>query len=294
MEENYEILLEKLVNYFLSLDYETVKKFVDDQDSRTQRVIGNLVESEDFFYEIASKKHRLGSYIFKDAGVVYFPEDRTRAVFLLAKFANSNFKATEAAFKSEFGDSFVLRQNYPVGNKNISWKVMALKAKGVKNAYRILDMFLARHYLEEIFNIYRVFKETDPQRLQRIVDLSELYLAGMVKRAINPGKSKELDDIRRTLLEILKLCGWLEIDIQKAETTLDFEKYTDFISKIEYVCIARLYLIYNNKPIDKYHKAEVILLQYLANVVAASYRMDSIIRKGVKLKPLAKKQVSAV
>jgi hypothetical protein len=245
------------------------------------------LENGEMIARISEIKIKLANIIFSQAGVNYQAEDNDRLIFLLSRFADSNFESALGAIHSEFGNYFFFSPNYLVGSKPHTWKDFAIKSAQIKKAYRNIDLLLAYPLVQGIRVFFDGFEQTDVKQLQKIWDLTDFLQVAIEKRRINPGSAEELATVRKQLAELLTLVGSPKMEIEKVENgPLDTENYSELVSNLYYVGLARLYLIQIKAPLENFDPAEELLLENFADSLASTYRGDSYLRRGVKLKPL--------
>lgn len=281
-DEERDNLINTLVTKLCHSSYDDVVGFLENQSREVKNKYEAVLRSDYLLSSLAIRKFRIADIVLESSEVVFQPEDRLRCLYLLSRLANTNYKSAVQSFRSEFGDGFKLLEYYMVGDKPHEWKEIALKARQVANGYKSLDLLLAREIVDEILGMFSNLSADNINDLTIVLELTGDLLAFIEQRDRNP-RDGELGIIQEKMVKLAKLCGWLDIEVEKINQEKDLEKYSNFIQQTRFVAMGKLYLLNHKLPVDDPAPVKTELLKYFANEIALLYRGDSIARQHVKL-----------
>lgn len=267
--------------------YKEVFAFVDNLHKQPDKYWYFYKNLQDLhiFTIISNHKIALAKILIQAAGVSTLDEDRSRIVFLLAKFYNSNPKAANQAFATEFGANFKILETYQIGKIQKSWKELAIRAKEIHNGYRNFDFLNARFLIRDIFAFYKIFEVKDRNTLLRLSQLASQILAVTADLPIIYPENPRYGNLKTLVLEFYKLANRLPIDAEVLEEALDFEQINEFVFQVKTAADVRLFLMERKLPPDNFEQAELALLETYSTMFSDNYMGDDLKRLHVKLEP---------
>jgi len=239
--------------------------------------------------QLTNHKVALTKILTKKSGVVALAEDRTRIIFLLAKFADASLPAVNQAFKKEFGQYFNIYNEYQIGNQSKSWKELARRADEIKNGYKNFDLLSVKVIADLITEFYRIYDISDLKKLTRILDLSHRILVSSAKDNVTDFKISEVPELKNYASELYKLVERVPLDIKELDQDVLIGKVNEFVFLVKYATMARLDLISIKQPIDNFPLVDKMINEYFAQRFSMRYRGDEISRIHKKLEPVKKR-----
>lgn len=277
-------LLRKFIYMLEHSDYTELCDYIDKLSEKDVNFIGICVYGNEALAALVNHKIALADLLTKTTGVSALAEDRTRIVFLLAKYVGSTLKAVDYAFQSEFGLDFRIFESYVVKEKKYSWHDLATKAVGIRNGYRNYELLNARPVVQDIMSFYRLFDVQDKKVLEQCLSLANQILPKTAADPMAIPGNKNLDATLELIKTLFKITGHLDIEFEELGDRGDFDEINEQIFRIKFVTMARLELISKKIPLDDTKSVEHELLKLFAQRFSLSYRGDELARKNVRLK----------
>jgi hypothetical protein len=252
-----------------------------------------IIEEAVYDYHLLSQltghKVSLTKILTETSGVVALPEDRTRILFLLVKFADANLPAVNQAFKQEFGPYFNIYGEYRIGEKRKTWRELARRAAEIKNGYKNFDLLVTKVIADLIAEFYRIYDVKEPEKLAKILDLSHRILVKSAKDNVTDFRIADIPELKGYASELYKLVERVPLDIKELDQDVRIGKVNEFVFLIKYATMARLDLISLKKPIDDFATVEKLVGEYFAQKFSLRYRRDEFSRIHQKLEPIKKR-----
>ena len=282
MVRKFALLLE---NY----PYGQVFKYADELRTKNieqYQAINESVATGALFAIISDHKIALAKILISKSKVNALQEDRTRVVWLLSKYVNSNLKAVNHAFESEFGPDFKIFEQYQIGDKTKTWKELALKAKQIKNGYRNYDFLNVRGTANFILTFYRNFNINDEKKLEYLSDLGYKILTKSKENPLETINSPGMEEVKKQVIDFYKNAQRLPLDIEALNNEPQMDDINEFVFLVKTASDLRLEQIKIKADLKDTTEVEKYLFEVLGTSFSDSYMGDELSRIHVKLQPI--------